>query len=322
MLVSSRLALRLSAFALAVATSAFVLAGCSQAGTQSITVMPLLGAPYHQFQTYPDVPVLPNVQYDTVGGKAVRLDVCLPPVTKGAAITPRPAILAIHGGSWALGDKSGVQWRSICQWLAKSGYVAASVDYGLAPKYVYPTAINEIEHAVEWMRSPAQVKRFSIDPTLIGVFGGSAGGNLAALVGTTGSGPLDTGHRVAAVVDLSGPINLTATGAEHADLIPYQLSYLHCRTLANCPAARDASPLFHVDPSDPPFFIGHSLSERIPLTQSSSFVARLRASGVAVTFVTVEGDLHSIDMLDDAMRRRIAAFLHATLVHTLIGAVK
>ena len=322
MLVSSPLILKLSALALAAATAALVLAGCSQVGTQSIIVVPQRGATYRQFQTYPNVPVVPNVQYDTVGGKAVRLDICLPPVTKGAAITPRPAVLAIHGGSWALGDKSGVQWRSICQWLAKSGYVAASVDYGLAPKYVYPTAIDEIEHAVEWLRSPTQVKRYSIDPTLIGVFGGSAGGNLAALVGTTGTGPLDTGHRVAAVVDLSGPINLTATGPEHADLIPYQLSYLHCRTLANCPAARAASPLFHVDSSDPPFFIGHSLSERIPLSQSSSFVAKLRANGIAVTFVTVEGELHSIDMLDDAMRTRIAAFLHATLVHTLVGTVK
>jgi acetyl esterase/lipase len=252
MLVSSRLAVNLSALALAAVTAALVLAGCSQVGTQSIIVVPQRGATYRQFQTYPNVPVVPNVQYDTVEGKAVRLDICLPPATKGAAITPRPAVLAIHGGSWALGDKSGVQWRSICQWLAKSGYVAASVDYGLAPKYVYPTAIDEIEHAVEWLRSPTQVKRYSIDPTLIGVFGGSAGGNLAALV------------------------------VLHWSLAP----------------------------------------ERIPLSQSSSFVAKLRANGIAVTFVTVEGELHSIDMLDEAMRTRIAAFLHATLVHTLIDTVK
>lgn len=322
MLVSRRVAVRLGAAVLAGAAAIAMVAGCAQVGTASISVVPKHEALYHQFQTYPNIPVVPNVRYDTVDGQAVRLDVCLPDVAKGTAISPRPAILAVHGGSWAHGEKSSIDWRSICQWLASSGYVAASIDYGLTPKHVYPTAIHELEHAVEWLRQPAQVARYEVDPTLIGVMGGSAGGNLAALLGTTGKGPLDAGHRVAAVVDLSGPINLTASGPERSDLMVYQLRYLHCTSLADCPDARAASPLYHVDPSDPPFFIGHSLNERIPLSQSSTFVEKLRANGISVTFVTVQGQLHSVAMLDAGMRARIAAFFHATLVHTIIGAVK
>ena len=313
---------RLLAIAVAAAVAALVLAGCSPTGSESTRIIPKHQVLNKAFQTYPNIPVLPNLRYTTADGAVLRLDVCLPDVAKGNTIAPRPAILAIHGGSWAHGDKSTVDWRSICQWLASTGYVAASVDYSLAPGARYPVAIHELERAVEWLRAPAQVKRFSIDPTLIGVLGGSAGGNLASLLGTEGSGALDSGHRVAAVVDLSGPINLTATGAVHPDLLPYQLSYLGCTNLANCTTAREASPLFHVDSSDPPFFVGHSTNERIPLSQSALFVAKMRAHGINVTFVTVKGQLHSIAMLDNAMRTRIAAFFHAKLVHTIIGTVK
>jgi acetyl esterase len=317
----SRIPARLATITLVIAAASLVLVGCAPTGSQSTSVVPKHQVLYHEFQTYPNIPVVPNLAYTTLDGQPMRLDVCLPDVAKGATISPRPAILSIHGGSWAHGDKSNIDWRSVCQWLASDGYVAASVNYALAPAHVYPTAIDELERAVEWLRDPAQVKRFSIDPTLIGVFGGSAGGNLAALLGTTGKGPLDAGHRVAAVAELSGPANLTASGPEHAELVPYELAYLGCRTLASCPNARRASPLYHVDSTDPPFFIGHSTRERIPLTQSRALVSKLRSVGVDVTFVTVKGQLHSIAMLDRAMRARITAFFRAKLVHTLIAPV-
>ncbi len=309
---------RLSALALAAALASVALTGCSPTGTASTRVVPKHQVLYKALQTYPKILVVPNLRYSTHDGTPLRLDVCLPNVAKGAAIAPRPAILSIHGGSWTHGDKANIDWRSVCQWLASTGYVAASVDYSLAPESRYPVAVHELERAVEWLRAPAQVKRFSIDPGLIGVFGGSAGGNLAALLGTDGTGALDSGHRVAAVAELSGPSNLTATGEERPNLIPYLLSYLGCKNLAGCATARVSSPFYHVDRSDPPFFIGHSTNERIPLSQSALFAAKLRANGIDVTFVTVKGHLHSIAMLDHRMRTRIAAFFHATLVHPAV----
>ena len=298
------------------------LAACTPTGSQSTHVVPKRPVLYHEFQTYPNIPVVPNLEYSREDGHALRLDVCLPKVAKGATIAPRPAILTIHGGSWALGNKSNIDWRSVCQWLASSGYVAASVNYRLAPAHVYPAAITDVEHAIEWLRAPAQAERFEIDPTLIGVFGGSAGGNLAALLGTTGTGPLDTGHRVAAVAELSGPTNLTVSGPERTDFIPAVERYLGCKRLTECPDAVTASPIEHVDSTDPPFFIGNSTDELIPLAQSADFVSKLRSVGVDVTFVSVKGQLHSISMLDKAMRNRIVAFFHAKLVHTLVGGIR
>jgi acetyl esterase len=308
---------------LALVASAVALAGCAP----SVAVKPVHAVvrhvlAVHEFPTFPSIPVVPNVVYSRANGHALKLDVCLPKVAKGTRITPRPAILVIHGGSWTIGSKDNLAWRSTCEWLASSGFVAASVDYRLAPAHIYPAAIDDIEHAVEWLRAPAQTKRFTIDPTLIGVFGGSAGGNLAALVGTEGEGPLDVGHRVAAVAELSGPSNLTASGPERPTFVPAEVNYLGCKRLTICPAAREASPIYHVDATDPPFFVGNSTDELIPIAQSQSLVARLRSVGDSATFVAVRGRQHSVDMLYPALRDRILAFFHDKLVHTVVGAVK
>ncbi|WP_022908407.1 prolyl oligopeptidase family serine peptidase [Curtobacterium sp. B18] len=61
------------------------------------------------------------------------------------------------------------------------------------------------------------------------------------------------------------------------------------------------------------FFIGHSTDEFIPLWESQEFAATLRRHDVPVTFVAVEGSAHSIAQLDEAMSKRVVAFLHARL---------
>jgi acetyl esterase len=262
------------------------------------------------------VSVLPDLTYGVASGAALRLDICLPTAAAHSAAALRPAIVAIHGGSWMVGDKAEPQWRSICEWLASSGYVVASIDYRLAPTYVYPDQLTDVESAVEWLRAPAQAKRFAIDPTLIGAFGGSAGGNLAAMLGTVGRGPLDRGHRVAAVAELSGPADLTEKGAEGDILKPRVLSYLGCTSYASCPQAAAASPIDNVDPTDSPFFVANSSDELIPLSQSASLVARLQAAHVQATLVTMPGTLHSISMLTPDLRARIVDFYRLMLVHS------
>ncbi|MFF3601899.1 alpha/beta hydrolase, partial [Kitasatospora indigofera] len=151
------------------------------------------------------------VQADAMAAEAVLPD-ATPPGAEGAAVVAvrggLPAVVSIHGGSWARGDKANDDWRNVCGWLASEGFVAYSLNYRLVPEALFPAAIDDVALAVEWMRTPANASRFGIDPARIGAFGGSAGGNLAALLGTRGTGPLDEGSRVAAVAELSAPIDL------------------------------------------------------------------------------------------------------------------
>lgn len=300
------------------------------------------------FEASGDAVIDEDVVYATLAdGTQLTLDVCSPPATAtpdgvptdgaataapgtdatgtptatpGPAADLRPAVLSIHGGSWARGDKANSDWRAVCEWFASEGFVTYSVNYRLVPEVHFPAAIDDIALAVAWMRSPTNAATYGIDPDRIGAFGGSAGGNLAALLGARGSGSLTEGSRVAAVAELSGPVDLSYDGVVvaggSARLEQITLDYLDCTSLLDCAAADKASAHPELDRSDPPVFIGTATDEFIPLSQSSGYAEDLNALGIRNELVTVPGSLHSIGILDAAMREQVSAFLHAELADT------
>lgn len=291
-----------------------LISGCTPTGNDSIVVDPTAEPIYPQLTTDPDITVLTDLEYGRADGEPLLLDACLPP---GDATADRPAIVAIHGGSWRRGDKADLEQRAVCQWLASEGFVTVSVNYRLAPQHPFPAPLDDVEQSVAWLRDPQQVARFAIDPDRIGALGASAGGTLAALVGLSGEGSLAEGTRVAAVAELSGPTDLRAeieVGAAYTgDFRQALLEHLGCADFEGCATAAAASPVRHVDPSDPPFFVAHSIDEFIPVTQADALVTALRDAGVETTYVTVEGELHALRMLDEAMAERLIEFFRSTL---------
>lgn len=296
----------------ALTVAALTLSGCGPVGTESERVEGVVVSSNPHLATDPTVPTTIDITYRTIDGQPVYLDACTPPDFDPVTDPARAAIIVVHGGSWTRGSKNDVAWRAVCQWLARAGYPTFALDYRLAPAHPYPAAIDDISAAVAWLRESAQVRRFGIDPARIGALGGSAGGNLVSLLGTRGRGPLDRGTRVAAVAELSAPIDLTGVAVTD-DFAPVQLSYLGCASADDCPAARSASATTWVDGSDPPFLVVHSTEEMIPLEQARLFVRTLRDAEVDTSYVTVEGRLHSIAMIDDDVKKRIVDFFARTL---------
>ena len=238
------LAARIGVLSVVPAVAIALLAGCATASPHEVLAVGAEGAA-GSAAAQADANVLSDLGY---GAGAPLLDACDPLESDGA---PRAAVLVIHGGSWTRGDKADEGYGRICRLLAAHGYVAFSLNYRLAPTDVFPAAIDDVTQAVRWLREPAQVDRFNLDPARIAALGGSAGGNLAALLGTRGSGDLTVDARVAAVVELSAPTDLTVPTTEAFG--PVQLAYLGCVAGAPCPAAVEASPISHIDASDPPF---------------------------------------------------------------------
>ncbi|SMH29860.1 Acetyl esterase/lipase [Rathayibacter oskolensis] len=296
----------LALYAATLALSAAALTGCASATPVSEPIAQAAGA--EPVAAYSDIPVTADLVYDEETGQAV--DVCSPVDAADAAL---PAVLVVHGGSWARGDKADANWRPLCQWLASEGFVTVSVNYRLAPDAVFPAQIDDVSAALDWVLAPEQTERFGIDPERVAAFGGSAGGNLVSLLGTVDA----SSSRLAAVVDLSGPSDLTAEGLADDDPVAGVAgavrTYLDCADLTACPAAEEASPIAHVDGSEPAFLIAHSAEERVALSQSSAFAEALETAGTSVDFVVVPGAMHSIAMLDDALRTTVVDFLHAQL---------
>lgn len=224
---------------------------------------------------------------------------------------PMPAIVYIHGGGWKMGSKDMGLRPSIA--LALGGYFACTIQYRLTDQATYPAAVHDCKAAIRFLR--ANAKELGIDPERIGVWGHSAGGHLAALLGTSGnSNVLDgtvgapdldpsTSAAVQCVVDISGPIDLTMDANQ--GMIS---QWLGGPVRENQDRARQASPLTYIDASDPPVLIIHGTEDRsVNIDRHSrAFEKALKDAGVSVELLEVNGGGHVIN--ERRAYRRAAEF--------------
>lgn len=243
----------------------------------------------------PSVDLLEDVRYRTVGGRALGLDIAWP-----RSVDRPPLVILIHGGGWQEGSKRDLA-GAVLQ-LAGLGYVAASVEYRLAPQFPFPAAINDLQCAVSWLATAAEDGRlpFSLDPTRMAVMGVSAGGHLASLLAVAGGHsfkggcPLDSRFHADAAVALSAPQDLT-----RIDDFPLITGAVIERFLGGASAAKskaeEASPVSHVDGSAPPFLLVHGREDDVvPLVQAERMHEKIRAEGGASTLLVLEMAGHDI----------------------------
>ena len=200
---------------------------------------------------------------------------------------PHPAVLLIHGGAWKRGDRGQVE--GLAERIAARGYLVVNTTYRLVPDHVWPAQLRDVQQALRWMRSGAGAAR-GIDPARIGAFGYSAGGHLAALLGGTADDPRWGGPDLAlrAVVAGGAPSDLPAFC--HGKLVPAFIGKPCAEAL---PSYRDASPIAHVSPGDPPVFLYHAgLDRLVPLDQAERYQAALDAAGVRSELFVIRGHGH------------------------------
>lgn len=262
------------------------------------------------------VSVTADVVFSTIPGyRPITLDLYRPTKDKKA----RPLVIYIHGGGWMNGHtrQSGAfsDFPAVLADLSARGYVVASLEYRLAREAPFPAAIEDVRTAIRFLKANASA--YGIDAQHVGIWGGSAGGQLAALAALDcGQSPQgdDNSHAtqsdcVQAAVGWYGVYDF-ATMPKSA--IPRaENSYLDCVKEA-CPTERirAASPAAHVDAKDPPVLLIHGTEDKVvPVTQSRELAAKLQAVKVPVTLEIIPDVGHSWIGTDSAATR--AASLRA-----------
>jgi acetyl esterase/lipase len=277
----------------------------------------------------PGVESLPDLVYSVPAGfRPLRLDLYRPR-NAGNVKGGLPLVVYVHGGGWQAGHTrhagAFANWPGVLALLASKGYVVASIEYRLSGEARFPAAIQDVKTSIRWLRSKGA--EFGIDPTRAIIWGGSAGGQLAALTATSckveslapeSQAPLAAqsdcvqglvtwyGIFDFANAPLSGPPEQSASSAAS--------KYLGC-ALADCRSTAElASPVSHLDKDDPPALLVHGdLDKVVPVAQSQLFYEALQSKKVAAKLLVIKGVDHSFIGEDaEATRRASLQALTAT----------
>jgi acetyl esterase/lipase len=216
-----------------------------------------------------------------------------------------PLVIWIHGGAFKFGSKEGSPTEPVPLYLLLEGYAVASINYRLSGEAKFPAQLNDCKAAVRWLK--AHAKEYGLNPDRIAAFGASAGGNLAALLGTAATRKefevgdnLEFSSAVQAVCDFYAPTDFLQMDAHrlpdgqiHDSADSPESELVGGPIQENRAAAAKTNPAGYVTGPCPPFFIAHGTVDRlVPFNQSEILVQALKRTNSPVEFYPVQGAGH------------------------------
>jgi acetyl esterase/lipase len=257
-----------------------------------------------------DYKITPDVVYGHKAGMALTFDVIAPKKPNGAGV------LFMMSGGWFSGWASPEEFvkpnahegfRSFGK-LVNSGYTLFIVRHGSAPQFKVPEAVADVRRAARYIRLHAA--DYNIDPNRLGVCGGSAGGHLSLMLGTTSDeGSKDAkdevdraSSRVAAVVAYFPPVDIREWVGPNANFPALEF---------DPKLAEDVSPVLHVSADDAPTLLIHGdKDDLVKLDNSERIVTEFNKSKVPCELVVMKGAGHGFtgDQGKEASHKLIAWF--------------
>lgn len=201
-------------------------------------------------QAQDNVQVKPDIVYATYGTRQLELDVYRP--SSGETM---PGILVIRGGGWRVGDKQG--FAPIARNLAAKGFVTACIEYCVLPDVQFPDPVYDTKAAVRWMRAGG--KNYGVKTDAIGAIGGSAGGHLVALLGTSYQN-----------ASLEGGGGHTGVSSRVQAVVAAPVTYI----------SKDSAPIL---------FLHGDMDKTVPIAQSKEMLELCQKKGVRASLITVQG---------------------------------
>ena len=246
--------------------------------------------------------------------------------------TSKPVIVWIHGGALIMGTRTRINPTHLSGYI-NAGFAVVSIDYRLAPETKLPAIVEDVEDAINWIRTTG-ANEFNLDPERLAVIGHSAGGYLT----------LTAGHRISpapkALISYYGYGNLVGDWYSQPDPFystEYDLFteeqahaavgngdqevtdgsqdpkrrdfYLWCRQngywaekvgghnpITEPDWFTPYSPAENVTKNYPPTLVLHGNNDTdVPYGQSVLMATKLKASNITHDFITIENGPHGFD---------------------------
>jgi uncharacterized protein (DUF885 family)/acetyl esterase/lipase len=249
-------------------------------------------------ETITQTKVIQDLQYATVNGHALKLDLYLP---DPGQVKPR-LVVWIHGGGWRGGSKAKPPIRRVLD----AGYALASISYRFSDVAIFPAQLHDCKGAVRWLR--ARADEYGYDANWMAVAGSSAGGTLALLLGTTAEVPelegevggnVEQSSQVQAVINYFGPSDFVLRGKTQPDVAYTEQSGSFALLGGKQLGAVDkqlelaASAAQQVTTAAPPLMVMHGTADKLVLMdQADRSVEAYQAHGRPVQLIVLEGAGH------------------------------
>jgi acetyl esterase/lipase len=299
--MQAMMSFRLLASWLSLATAAPLMSGCvtpNASATQAEAVSPT---------------IVRDVVYGHKAGMALTYDVFRPAKPNGAAV-----VHVISGGwrsQWAPPETRAPGYQD----LLDRGFTVVALHHGSQPQFTIPEATDDLKRGVRFFRLHAA--DYGVDADRIGVWGASAGGQLALVPALMG----DDGDPAAADPVLRAPLKVRTAVAYYPPSDVGQLIAPHLTPTQRAAPEyapelyRSISPVFFIDADDAPVLVVHGDADaQVDVAQSRRLHQVLDAAGVKNRLIVMPGAGHQFvgAQADEARAAMLDWFTTHLLAHS------
>ncbi|WP_339730114.1 alpha/beta hydrolase [uncultured Gimesia sp.] len=245
--------------------------------------------PIHASRADDDIKITPDVVYGHKFGMALTFDVYQPQKQANGA-----GVLFMVSGGWYSKWTDPKNMVGRFKPLLDEGFTVFSVRHGSSPKFIIPEVVDDVRRSVRFIRLHSN--EYGVRPNQLGVWGGSAGGHLSLVLGTTSDegNPkekdivLQSSDRVAAVVAYYPPTDLREFVDEKS---PYYHRFPALQF--DVDLADDFSPVLHVTQDDPPTLLIHGDQDKlVPISHSENIMKQFQAQKVPAELLVIKDAAH------------------------------
>lgn len=221
---------------------------------------------------------------------------------KKKSIRPRPAVVLVHGGGWAMGDQ--YKFTKMGYDFAEEGYVVMLPTYRLYRDAPFPACLEDVKNSIRWLR--ANAKKYNVDPDKIGAYGNSAGATLILEAAVTGKGEfegkgshLDQSSELQAIVG-SGAVGdmLHSTHVKRAVFAYANLARGTDKNLSEKKIEKllkAASPSTYINKDAPPILLVHGAKDNVvAIASTDEFVEAMKKAGADIEYLRYDDAGHTV----------------------------
>ncbi|QDT94374.1 alpha/beta hydrolase family protein [Gimesia algae] len=256
--------------------------------TISCVFLVLTLLPGHSACAEEKVNIIPDVVYGHKFGMALTFDVFKPQNPNGAGV-----LFMVSGGWYSRWTEP----QNMLGWfnsLLEEGFTVFCVRHGSSPKFKIPEVVEDVRRSVRFIRQHAQ--EYGVNPNQLGVWGGSAGGHLSLVLGTTSDqGDPNAKDPILKISDQVAAVAAYYPPTDIREFVDNKSPYYHRFPALQFEAdlADDFSPLLHVTPDDPPTLLIHGDQDKlVPISHSKNIMKQFEEQNVPAELIVIKDAAH------------------------------